>query len=92
MVTHIGLKTFIDPRVEGGKLNARTTEELIEVVTLAGREGSSTAPSPSTFASSAAPTADEKGNITLGQGAGVPGSPAHGHGDPEFGRHRHRRR
>src|SRR3972149_9868358 len=38
LITHIGLQTFIDPRIEGGRLNARTTEDLIEVITLAGRE------------------------------------------------------
>lgn len=38
LITRIGLGTFIDPRLEGARLNERTTEDLIEVVTLGGVE------------------------------------------------------
>lgn len=36
--THIGLGTFVDPRFEGGRANEITTEEIVEVVEIGGRE------------------------------------------------------
>lgn len=37
-ITHIGMDTFIDPRLNGGKLNNRTREDLVEIIELDGRQ------------------------------------------------------
>ena len=34
IITKVGLNTFIDPRQTGGKMNARTTEPVVEVIKL----------------------------------------------------------
>lgn len=38
VITKIGLHTFIDPCVEGGKMNKRAQEDLVQVIELAGEE------------------------------------------------------
>jgi propionate CoA-transferase len=38
LLTKVGLRTFIDPRIGGGRQSRRATENLIEVVTLRGEE------------------------------------------------------
>ena len=37
-ITNVGLETYVDPRLEGGKLNARTTEDIVKVVEIEGDE------------------------------------------------------
>ena len=38
VITKIGLKTFVDPRLEGGKMNERTKEDLVELIKMDGEE------------------------------------------------------
>ncbi len=38
VITKVGLKTFVDPRLDGGKINNRTKAPLVELVEIGGEE------------------------------------------------------
>jgi len=37
-ISRVGLKTFVDPRQTGGKVNSATTEDMVHLVTIGGKE------------------------------------------------------
>lgn len=65
VITHVGLKTFADPRVEGGKLNAKTTEDIVKVITISGKEYLHYQPFSIDVAFIRGTTADNFGNLTM---------------------------
>lgn len=64
-ITHVGLHTFADPRIEGGKLNSITTEDLVEVGTIFGEEKLMYKPQNIDVVFIRATYADEAGNISM---------------------------
>ena len=64
MLTKVGLGTFVDPRVEGGKMNAATTEDIFKVVQFEGEEYMFYKGFPVDVALIRGTTVDENGNLT----------------------------
>jgi propionate CoA-transferase len=65
LITRVGLGTFVDPRIEGGRMNAESTEEVVRVIELAGEEFLFYPCRPIDVAFLRGTTADEQGNVTM---------------------------
>lgn len=65
VITKVGLKTFVDPRLEGGKINDVTTINLIDVIQLNGEEWLHYHPFKVDVALIRGTYADQDGNCTF---------------------------
>ena len=64
-ITRVGIGTFVDPRLGGGKVNSMTKEDLVEVVNFDGKEYLAYRTMPLQVAFLRGTTSDLDGNITM---------------------------
>ncbi|MGI6679150.1 MAG: acyl CoA:acetate/3-ketoacid CoA transferase [Dehalobacterium sp.] len=67
VITKVGLKTYVDPRLEGGKLNdlTRSKEDIVKVIEFEGEEYLFYKSFPIDVALIRGTVADENGNLTM---------------------------
>lgn len=67
LFTHVGLGTFVDPRLGGGRCNERTTDEVVELMEIDGKEVLRYRPFPVDVAVVRGTYSDELGNISASE-------------------------
>jgi propionate CoA-transferase len=64
-LTKVGLRTFVDPRQSGGRINTRSRDDLVSILTIGGEEWLFYKAFPITIALIRGTTADHTGNLSM---------------------------